>query len=492
MFQRILSALALFLSLISSSAIAAAADRPNFLFIYTDDQRWDALGIVQKEQGEKARFPWFQTPNLDRLASEGVRFRNAFVVNSLCAPSRSVYLTGRYSHMNGVANNHTPFPSENIPQTWSALLRQAGYKTGYVGKFHHGQQNGNRPGFEYSASFLGQGKYRDCPFEINGQITPTTGYVDDVSTDFAAKFISDNRDQPFALVVGYKAAHGPFEPPARLTDKYADKESRPVPNMGVPAAYAGKFTAGPKANAKQKNNAKQNKKKGDGEGKANAKAGDRKTMQQGYFGCLAAVDENVGRLMARLDELKLTDNTVVVFASDNGYYLGEHNLGDKRSAYDESLRIPLLVRYPKLGESAKGKTVDKMALNLDLAPTFLDLAGVKVPDTMQGLSWRPLLEGKATSANWRTAFFYEYFYEQSYAIPTVLAVRTDTAKIIKYPGHDDWTEVFDLTKDPYEIKNLVNDPASKDLVAKMQSEFDQQSKAVDFRIPTFADPLPTP
>jgi arylsulfatase A-like enzyme len=201
------------------------------------------------------------------------------------------------------------------------------------------------------------------------------------------------------------------------------------------------------------------------------------------------MDENVGRLLATLDELKLAENTVVVFASDNGYYLGEHGLGDKRSAYDESLRIPLLVRWPKLGDKARGKTVDQMALNLDLAPTFLDLAGVKAPESMQGRSWRPLLEGGSAS-NWRTAFFYEYFFERSYAIPTVLAVRTDTAKIIKYPGHDDWTELFDLSKDPYEMKNLVSDPAAKDLLAKMQSEFDRQAKTVDFRIPDYADKLP--
>src|SRR6187402_2297760 len=144
---RLLRALcAVVLVLCGGMRYAAGAERPNFLFIYTDDQRYDALGVVQREQGEKARFPWFETPNLDRLASEGVRFRNAFVVNSLCAPSRSVYLTGRYSHVNGVANNHTPFPSDNVPQTWSALLRQAGYATGYVGKFHHGQQAGKRPG----------------------------------------------------------------------------------------------------------------------------------------------------------------------------------------------------------------------------------------------------------------------------------------------------------------------------------------------------------
>src|SRR5436305_14456033 len=130
--------------ILTASALVFAAERPNFVFIYTDDQRWDALGVVQREQGERARFPWFQTPNLDRLASEGVRFRNAFVVNSLCAPSRSVYLTGRYSHLNGVANNHTPFPLANV--TWSSLLRQAGYATGYIGKFHHDQQTGQRPG----------------------------------------------------------------------------------------------------------------------------------------------------------------------------------------------------------------------------------------------------------------------------------------------------------------------------------------------------------
>jgi arylsulfatase A-like enzyme len=474
--------LIIFLALIDGFSRLSAADRPNFLFIYTDDQRWDALGVVQREQGEKARFPWFQTPHLDRLASEGVRFRNAFVVNSLCAPSRSVYLTGRYSHLNGVANNHTPFPPENIAATWSSLLRQAGYTTGYVGKFHHGQQAGPRPGFDYSASFLGQGRYTDCPFELNGTTTQTTGWVDDVSTNFALDFIGKSRDKSFALVVGFKSAHGPFQPPPRLADKYEGKEARSTPNIGVPAIYSGKFTSGQvKADAKPKP------KKAEAEAKAKTAAPD---MLRGYFGCLAAVDENVGRLLARLDELKLAENTVVIFASDNGFYLREHNLGDKRSAYDESLRIPLLVRWPKLGDKARGQVVDQMALNLDLAPTILDLAAVPAPASMQGRSWRPLLEGNGASANWRTAFFYEYFYERNYAIPTVLAVRTDNAKLIKYPGHDEWTELFDLSSDPYEIKNMASDPASKELLAKMQAEFDRQAKAVDFRIPDFADPLP--
>ncbi|MBW8885429.1 MAG: sulfatase-like hydrolase/transferase, partial [Planctomycetia bacterium] len=299
-----LCAFALLCALALRAVGAAPQDRPNFLFIYTDDQRWDALGVVQREQGDKARFPWFQTPNLDRLASEGVRFRNAFVVNSLCAPSRSNYLTGRYSHLNGVANNHTPFPSENIPATWSSLLNQAGYSTGYIGKFHHGSQPGPRPGFDYSASFIGQGRYFDCPFEVNGKTQDTRGYVDDVSTDLALDFLGKNRDKSFALVVGYKSAHGPFTPPPRLADKYSSQESRPSPNTSVPPIYAGKFSVGP-----AKENAQPKKKKADAEGKK-AKAGNAPAYA-GYFGCLAAVDENVGRLLAKLDDLKLAENTVV-------------------------------------------------------------------------------------------------------------------------------------------------------------------------------------
>ncbi|MEX2027770.1 MAG: sulfatase-like hydrolase/transferase, partial [Pirellulaceae bacterium] len=323
----------------------SAAERPNFLFIYTDDQRWDAVGAVQQEQGEAARFPWFQTPNLDRLAGEGVRFRNAFVVSSLCAPSRAAFLTGKYNHHNGVVNNHTPFPVDAV--TWPSLLRGAGYKTAYVGKWHMGGQTGKRPGFDYSASFVGQGRYVDCPFEIDGKATPTKGWVDDVSTDFAIEFLKSHREESFASIVGFKSAHGPFDPPPRLAEKYAGKEAKKVPNYDLPAIYKGKFDGGRPAPAKGK--------KGGKKAKAAPAAIDGPSKMRGYFGCLAGVDENVGRLLDTLDELKLADNTVVVFTSDNGFYLGEHNLGDKRSAYEESLRIPLLLRYPRLGAAAKGK-----------------------------------------------------------------------------------------------------------------------------------------
>lgn len=448
-----------------------AAERPNFLFVYTDDQRWDAMGVVQREQGDRARFPWFRTPSMDRLAAEGVRFRNAFVVNSLCAPSRTCFLTGRYSHANGVANNHTPFPPESV--TYASLLRGAGYTTGYVGKWHMGNQRGQRPGFDYSASFIGQGRYLDCPFEINGEATATEGYVDDRSTDFAIEFLkkSKNRAKPFSLIVGYKATHGPFDPPERAVDRFAGEAPRPAANQDARAVYRDALAA---QTAKKKAGAAAKKKGAGGAGGG-----------LNYFRCVSGADDNLGRLLAALDELKLADDTVVIFTSDNGYYLGEHGLGDKRSAYEESLRIPLLLRYPRLG--VRGKVLDQLVLNIDVAPTVLDLAGVPIPTSMQGRSWKPLLEGKPV--DWRTSFFYEYFRERGYAgTPTVLAVRTESAKLIKYPGHDEWTELFDLKADPYETTNLANDPAHKDLRTRMEAEFARQQEAIDYVVPPFADP----
>lgn len=440
----------------------SAAERPNFLFVYTDDQRWDAMSCVQKEQGAQARFPWFQTPNMDRLATEGIRFRNAFVVNSLCAPSRATFLTGCYGHRNGIVNNHTSFQAENI--THATLLRTAGYTTGYIGKWHMGKQSGQRPGFDYSASFVGQGKYFDCPVEVNGVSQPTKGWVDDVSTDFALDFIRRHKDKPFSLVVGFKATHGPFSPPPRAAERFAGAEIKPAVNASCPAIYLG--TAAPKK-VKHPKPAKEG---GGGPG-------------LDYFRCISAADDNLGRLLAELDNLKLADNTVVAFASDNGYYLGEHGLGDKRSAYEESLRIPLLLRYPKSG--VKGKTVDEIALNVDLAPTFVDLAGVAVPKEMHGRNWKPLLEGK--TEGWRNAFFYCYFFEKGFGTPMVTAVRTNTAKLIKYPGHEDWTELFDLKADPYEMKNLAKEAGHKQLLAELQAEYDRQAKAIAFAIPASAD-----
>jgi arylsulfatase A-like enzyme len=213
-----------------------------------------------------------------------------------------------------------------------------------------------------------------------------------------------------------------------------------------------------------------------------------------YFRCITAIDDNVGKLLKALDDLGLTENTLVIFTSDNGYYLGEHSLGDKRSAYEESIRVPLLVRCPPLpkgrpgGKAPAGTLMDSMVLNIDIAPTFLDFAGVPIPKTMQGRSLKPLIEG--TGTDWRKAFFYCYFYERNFAIPTVTAVRTEDAVLIRYPGHVEWTELFDLTKDPYQIKNLIQDPNSAELRRRLEAEYDRQARAIDFRIPEFADVPP--
>jgi len=455
----------LLVSLALLPALARAADRPNFLFIYTDDQRWDALSVVQREQGERGRFPWFQTPNLDRLAREGVRFRNAFVTMALCAPSRAAFLTGRYNHFNGIASNFRPFPATNV--THATLLRAAGYTTAYIGKWHMDSQR-ERPGFDFHASFIGHARYVDPPFVVDGKDVPTKGWIDDISTDYAIEFLKKQKGaaKPWSMIVGYKSPHGPFEPPARWRDKFDGELARTVPNLDLTPPFPGPVNRGelpPEAK--------------DPNGKVR--------VNLNYFRCIAAVDENVGRLLAALDELGLATNTMVVYASDNGFYLGEHRLSDKRSAYDESIRIPLLVRYPRL--AITNKLVDELVHNLDLAPTFLDYAGASVPPEMQGRSWRPLLEGKP--AEWRKSFFYEYFWEQQRGnpTPTLTAVRTTTAKLIKYRDHDEWTELFDLARDPFETRNLFNDPSAAALRRELEAAYERQRTAAGYVVPAFAE-----
>jgi arylsulfatase A-like enzyme len=293
--------------------------------------------------------------------------------------------------------------------------------------------------------------------------------VDDVTTDYAAKFIQANKDKPFLMILGLKTCHGPFTPPPRHEKAYEGALARRTPNYGLPPIYA---------------------KAGNGNGKAKAAAeGAEVPTNLGMFRGLNAVDDNVGKLLRLLDELKLAEDTVFVFSSDNGYYLGEHNLGDKRSAYEEAMRIPMLVRYPRL--AAAGRTDDRLVLNVDPAPTFLELAGQPVPAAMHGRSWQPLLAGKA-DAPWREAFFYCYFYERGFGTPTTTAVRTADAKLIKYPGHAEWTEVFDLKADPYETRNLAADPAAVDLRKKLEAEYERQTAAIAFKVPDFADRTPAP
>jgi len=445
-------------------ARSGAGERPNILVLIADDQRYDALSVVQKEQGERGRFPWFQTPHLDRLAAEGVRFRNAFVVNSLCAPSRAVMLTGRYNHLNGIASNFRPFPLENV--TYATILKQAGYVTGYFGKWHMDSQR-ERPGFDFFASFIGQGVYFNCPLLVQGVETRTEGWVDDVATDYALKFIRETtaEKKPWLVVLGFKSPHGPFTPPERAKDRFAGCLARRTPNFDVRPPYL------PETKTKQAT--------------GEASESEEVPVNLDYFRSISGVDDCVGRILAGLEEYGVAEDTLIIFQSDNGFYLGEHGLGDKRSAYDESLRIPLLARYPKA--IVKGLVRDEMVLNLDLAPTILDFAGLPIPSQMQGQSWRPLAEGKQVP--WRKAWLYEYFAEKqrNSRVPDIVAVRTESAKLITYPGHDDWTELFDLKNDPYETRNLYRDPAAATLRAAMEAELERLKKDVDYRVPDYVD-----
>jgi arylsulfatase A-like enzyme len=418
----------------SLGACPGEQGRPNILLIVTDDQRWDELGVVQREQGSEARFPFLETPRLDAFASEGMRFRNAFVTTSLCSPSRSAMLTGQYNHTNGIIDNTTPFAPR---PTWATALQAAGYTTAFIGKWHHGDAQWERPGFNYVATFRGQGLYNDTTFKVSGSWfeTETAGYVDERSVDYAIEFLEDRGDEPFAMMIGFKAVHLPFIPMAEHANSYASEAIRPAPNWYSATPWKSR---GPLRIPRRPRNP---------------------PLWMDILRTVSGIDKNVGRLLDALEDLRLEDNTLVIFTSDNGFYLGEHQLGDKRSAYEESIRVPLIVRMP--GSVRAGEISDEMVLNIDLAPTILEMAGVEHADMgMQGSSLRPLLVGEGVS--WRQAFLYEYWQENEFwkgpgapRTPSILAVRTTTHKLVTYPDYENWTQLFDLEADPYEMRNLV-------------------------------------
>jgi arylsulfatase A-like enzyme len=434
--------------LLASPGRAVAERRPprNILVVITDDQRWDALSVVQAEQGDKGRFPWLKTPAIDRLAKSGTRFRNAFVTCSLCSPSRATLLTGQHAHVHGVMNNITPFPKSSI--NWAESLRKHGYATGFFGKFHHGSGK-ERPGFTHWATYLGHGQYHDCPLIVDDRTVKTKGWVDDVVTEHLCEFIKTHHAKPFAAVLALKATHDPWTPPDRHKGAYQNESMRDVPNLKLIPGYW------------------------DGD-KPPKKVANRKPA---YFECLLGVDDNVSRVMKLLDELKLTNNTLIVFTSDNGFYLGEHGLSDKQTPYEESLRVPLLISLP--GEIEASSLRDQLVLNIDLAPTILETAGIEIPSAMQGRSLWPLLKNDATP--WRSAFLYLYSDRTSKGvIPATVAVRASHSKLITYPDKPGIEEAYDLAIDPYETKNLIKDPDSAKLVANLRKALEEEKSNARF------------
>jgi len=420
--------------LLAGNVLGQALDqRPNIVFILIDDQRYDAFSF--------AGHPFLETPHLDRLASEGVVFENAFVTTSLCSPSRASILTGQYAHRHKVLANRTAL-DPSIP-TFATALEAAGYDTAFVGKWHMGAPDDSpRPGFSRWVSFPGQGTYNDQRLNVDGEYVESDGYVTDVLTDYAVDFITDPHSRPFMLYLSHKAVHAPFTAAPRHQDSYQG-ERYPYPDTMADTEenYRGK----PDWVKAQRNSWH------GVDGMYNGSVDfDRFVLD--YAETLRAVDDSVGRVMAALDDAGILEETLVVFTSDNGFQFGEHGLIDKRTMYEASIRVPLIIRGPAGGRG--GKRLQQMVLNLDFAPTFIELAGGQVPDSMQGRSFAPILQDSAAPG--RDAFLYEYFWERAFPqTPTVLGVRTDQHKLMRYHGVWDRYELYDLAADPQEKHNLL-------------------------------------
>jgi len=440
--------------------------RPNILFIMADDHAAHAIGAY----GSRIN----KTPNIDRLAQEGMKFDNCFVTNSICAPSRACILTGKYSHVNGMKTN-TRGGFDSDQPTLPKYLRAAGYHTGMIGKWHLV----NEPtGFDYWNILPGQGVYHDPVFIEMGRTKKHTGYVTDLITDSAIEFIEKRpKDEPFFLMCHHKAPHRHWNPNDKYAKEFAGK-TFPEPET-FDDDYSTRSDAAREATMRVGDHfLDKDYKKTPPEGLEGEelRAWMYQRYMQDYLACIASVDENVGRLLDYLDRAGLADNTIVVYTSDQGFFLGDHGWFDKRFMYEESLRMPFLIRWPK--RIKPGSTNDGMILNVDFAPTFLDAAGEKVPAKMQGRSFLPLLDGK-TPDDWRTSMYYRYYeYPQSHRAQPHFGVRTDRYKLIYFDKLDQW-ELYDLQADPNELHNIYDSPAQAERVAELKAELKRLQKKLN-------------
>ncbi len=464
-------------------AQAARAERPNILFIMTDDHAAHAIGAY----GSRVN----KTPNLDRLAREGALLTNVFATNSICTPSRAAILTGQYSHLNGV----TVFNRfDSARMTVARLLQQAGYYTGMIGKWHLGS---DPAGFDHWEILPGQGAYFDpVLYTASGQKTFTGRYATDVITDLALEFIDQRPpDRPFFLMMHHKAPHRPWEPdaahaaqfagrqipePATLNDTYetrtdalhenqqrvaADLTNRDL-KRPPPSGLAGPELARWLQTKPDSVDVVRNGKTTTLTGAALARWKYQRYMQD-YLATVQSVDDSVGRVLASLDKAGLSRNTLVIYTSDQGFFLGDHGLFDKRFMYEESIRMPFLVRWP--AAIAPRTRSGAIALNVDFAPTFLDAAGLPPSSDMQGRSLLPLLRGR-TPADWRTSMYYRYYHDPGdHNTRAHYGVRTVDHKLIYFWKKGQW-ELFDLKRDPHELHNLYGQPGQEALTATLKAE----------------------
>jgi arylsulfatase A-like enzyme len=434
---------------------------PNIIFIMTDDQRQDSMSAY----GNRV----LKTPNMDRIGAEGIRFTEAFVTNSLCAPSRVSYLTGLYSHAHGIVTNGDGPQFYNGPglradlATFPRLLRQAGYHTGLVGKWHLKSMPAD---FDQWVIFPWQGEYNDPQMIANGTRLRMRGHADDVVGDQALEFLSTRpKDKPFCLLYQFKSPHRTWQPAERFRDALKDVPI-PIPRTledrleGRPAAvraaemaladmpdYRDRVPASLPAAERRRRNLD--------------------IMVRDYYRVLMSVDENVGRVLDQLDRDKITTDTMVIYTSDNGFFLGEHGLYDKRLMYESSIRVPLVMRYPA---RIRAGQVDRkhMVLNVDMAPTLLQLAAVPTTTPFHGRTMLPLLTG--ANVPWRDAFLYQYFeYPAGHCVKKHRGIRTDRWKLIHFFEEPQEWELYDLSRDPDETRNLIAEPAQASIVASLKA-----------------------
>ena len=442
----------------------------NIIFVLADDHRYDAIGFLDH--------PFLKTPHLDSLASGGAYFPSAFVTTSLCSPSRASILTGLFMHHHNVVDNNDLAPPGTIffPQ----FLQRAGYETAFVGKWHMGGgSDAPRPGFDHWVSFRGQGHYYPAKkwktmLNINGKRVPQKGYITDELTDYALEWLEGRSlKKPFFLFLSHKAVHARFEPARRHAEQYADaKIPDPPTQADTPENYRGK----PMWVKNQRNS-------WHGVDFPYHSDLDVKEYYRNYCRTLSAVDDSVGRLLGWLREKKLEQKALLLYMGDNGFLFGEHGLIDKRNAYEESMRIPMLAHCPELFPG--GTVVKGVVANIDIAATFLAAAGLKTPSYMDGTSFLDLASGKQPLSQWRQYLLYEYYWEWNFPhTPTVFALRGNRFKLIVYHGIWDTDELYDLSADPLEQHNLIHVREHAATAAKMRKAlYDRLEKSGGMSVP---------
>lgn len=455
--------------------------RPNIIFMMSDDHAAHAISCYGSKINE--------TPNIDRIANEGIRFDHCFCTNSICTPSRASILTGTYNHVNGVKTLSDRFDGRQM--TVSKLLQEDGYQTAMIGKWHLGHGGESDPtGFDFWSVLPGQGDYMDPKFYEMGSTIHEEGYATDIITDKSIDWIAKrDKDRPFFLMCHHKAPHRPWIPDQKHAHMYEDIDI-PEPET-FHDDYANRASAAAAAEMRIDRDLTKTDLKMDPP--AHLEGGALKSWKyqryiKDYLRCIASVDDNVGRLLDYLDQEGLSDDTMVIYTSDQGFFLGDHGWYDKRFMYEESLQMPFVVRYPR--EISAGQVSKHMVLNVDFAPVFLDYAGIATPEFMQGVSFRAILEGR-NPEGWRNSMYYRYWMHMSeHNVYAHYGVRTDQYKLIYYyadalgssgatdePKKPEW-ELFDLKKDPYEMINVYNDPDYEHVVQVLKQELDRLQQEV--------------